>query len=376
MMKNQLPSVVYSDSELIKLWKERQKKLKRFDIELPDLSDVINPNSAETKSILNRLINFNKDRGGLSANTLKMLVMVLKKWAAFCKLRDVYAFPLMTQQTVELFLMDMVVRGYSIATISQYRNQIGYIYNYLKLPNPVTSTEVKAFMKSLKEDHVELTGTSYRQKQASAFRRIHLNRLIALNKEYQLPKVKWTRIRDIALISLAYATCLREGEICRIMKRHVIVSGEGHDRNVMIKRTKSKTTTNVKAKHLKGVYAQTFLKFFDSISPLIENDDYIFSHTSRGGLPLNPTTPMSGLSVDRAFRRQFIRLSEDDTIPLDGISPWTGHSARVGRVQDGYQIDKLNSTQLRRLGDWSSDAMIMLYLRDLIDDENDGEFSN
>ncbi|MBF4371306.1 hypothetical protein EAY04_25295, partial [Vibrio anguillarum] len=60
MMKNQLPSVVYSDSELIKLWKERQKKLKRFDIELPDLSDVINPNSAETKSILNRLINFNK----------------------------------------------------------------------------------------------------------------------------------------------------------------------------------------------------------------------------------------------------------------------------------------------------------------------------
>nr|MBF4264977.1 integrase [Vibrio anguillarum] len=71
MMKNQLPSVVYSDSELIKLWKERQKKLKRFDIELPDLSDVINPNSAETKSILNRLINFNKDRGGLSANTLK-----------------------------------------------------------------------------------------------------------------------------------------------------------------------------------------------------------------------------------------------------------------------------------------------------------------
>nr|MBF4371331.1 hypothetical protein [Vibrio anguillarum] len=114
-------------------------------------------------------------------------------------------------------------------TISQYRNQIGYIYNYLKLPNPVTSTEVKAFMKSLKEDHVELTGTSYRQKQASAFRRIHLNRLIALNKEYQLPKVKWTRIRDIALISLAYATCLREGEICRIMKRHVIVSGEGHD---------------------------------------------------------------------------------------------------------------------------------------------------
>ena len=48
---------------------------------------------------------------------------------------------------------------------------------------------------------------------------------------------------------------------------------------------------------------------------------------------------------------------------------WSGHSSRVGTLQDGYKAG-LSLTQLIQLGDWKSNEMVLRYLRGLSNDNS------
>jgi len=358
------------DEHTLKLWSKRKESLKRFDVKLPTLSDVIDTECSQYDHIIDRLRKFEHDRGGLAVSTLRMLVVVLKKWKAFCVARELWAFPHSNSKALELFLMKLVVEEKSIATVSQYRSQLLYFFDYLEIYNPGRSPDVKSIIKSLKQDHVELTGEAYQQEQATPFRLRHLE---ALQRHFNTLKKYQISITDqkaMAVVATAYGTALREDEICRIKKRHLHFTHNSHGKlAIKLLRTRSKTGVDVRSKWINGECAKVIKVYFDQVSGVLDDEHYLFSSISRCLKPLSPDTAMTGKTVDRLFYRLHKTLKEINEIDptIENKKAWSGHSARIGRVQDAYQIEKLSFLEIERLGDWKLSTMVKRYLREILE---------
>ncbi|CAK3893915.1 hypothetical protein VCRA2120O258_350031 [Vibrio crassostreae] len=81
---------------------------------------------------------------------------------------------------------------------------------------------------------------------------------------------------------------------------------------------------------------------------------------------------MSGMTIDRIYQRAHEVLLESGDIVISGDGHrdvWSGHSSRVGALQDGYHAG-LSLTQLIQLGDWKSNEMVLRYLRGLDNDKS------
>lgn len=370
------------DDEINQRWKVRQQQVKRHQIELPDLSEDINPTHQESPQIVRSLSKFNSNRGGLKANSLHMFASVIRHWQRFCRERDLFVLPLSYRATgealtyessAELVILYLKYLAFgdnsrSIATINQHRSQISSLYKHATVPiNPATHPEVSGFLKGLKDDFVEVTGERYSQRQATPFRRKHLD---ILKNYYQSksatmpPAKKWQLRRDLALVITCYATALRESEIGGIRMKHVsVVQLDDGKIKVMIERVRSKTSDNVNAKTIIGTDARFFFEYHRSVKERLGLNDFLFSHHSKHGKPISPDKPLSGMSVDRAFGRCFglIQKAAPGLIE-DTTKPFTGHSARIGQLEDGAD-QGLTLDELQKLGEWTSPVMVLRYLR-------------
>jgi hypothetical protein len=106
----------------------------------------------------------------------------------------------------------------------------------------------------------------------------------------------------------------------------------------------------------------------------LDDDDFIFCWlTVKGGRPAGyRQTPMSGMTIDRIYQRAHDLLADLGDIVTSTEAHrkvWSGHSSRVGALQDGYHAG-LSLTQLIQLGDWKSDSMVLRYLRGLDNDHS------
>lgn len=359
--------ITTGDSSYIQnAWANRQKKINRTRIALPDLTAVIAPSHDLSPHIIKRMQRFDMNRGGFAANTVKGMCSALRKWRDYCVSHRIYAFPLSDDAHFELFLQALVLSHYSVATVQQCRSLISSFYDYLGIPNPASTRDIRAFMKSLKEDYIDLTGNAYTQKQASPLRRHHIEALYQLNDTQPIDRHYFYHIRDIAFIALAYSTCLRMSEIRHVKKRHVEIDSSGT--KIRLHRTRSKTSTSVKAKIIEGVAATRFIAYFNRVKDRLEDDHYIFSHITPSYRVITPHIPLTNSVTINIFKRQCLRLQRASLLSNDTQS-WSAHSARVGRVQDGREIDNLTDLELQRLGEWTTMRMVSLYLRGLIDGE-------
>jgi hypothetical protein len=78
------------------------------------------------------------------------------------------------------------------------------------------------------------------------------------------------------------------------------------------------------------------------------------------------------MTIDRIYQRAHELLAELGDIVTSTEAHrkvWSGHSSRVGALQDGYHAG-LSLTQLIQLGDWKSDTMVLRYLRGLDNDHS------
>lgn len=353
------------ESAINSKWDERRKKLKRFDIALPDLMAATDPNSPHIEHIKSKLAGFEIDRGGLSAHSLKMLASVLNVWVRYCGKMSFYSFPAPGPDKFVVFFKYLILSERSVATVEQYRSQLSYIYRLIALENPLRDEQVRSLIKSLKKDEADITGEAYTQEQAYPFRQHHLNNLMqVIDNDGFTSKNPWQLKKDIAVAIVAYTTGLREEEIGSIRVKHVTRRVENGQLFVSIKRVRSKSTTNVKPKVVIGTNAERFMAYVDDFSGRLPSpESYIFSHSSRLGKPLNPDTPMSGVTVDSTFARLYSLHNEHYPMIENDVKSWTGHSARIGRVQDGFAIHKMTIPELMSLGDWTSPMMVMRYLR-------------
>ncbi|MEZ8238626.1 MULTISPECIES: site-specific integrase [Vibrio] len=367
------------DYDVMSKWKQRQSKLGRFQVNFPDLIELIDPLSENADFIVIRANKFNKDRGGLSKSTTQQLASVLRAWAKFCVDRGIYAFPQPNSNAVELYLMHLIALDKSIATINQHRNQLRYIYDYLEVYNPLRSPDVKAITKSLKLDYVELTGNSYTQNQATPLRAVHLNALFDHFDNLDLKiraRVSLKQRKYLAIASTLYSTCLREDEICRIKLKDLIETfDENGDVAFKVLRTRSKTGVDVKSKFVTGRYAVTLKSYLTRVTPILHSTDFVFSNISEGLVALSPSTPPTGTTIDRnlsSLFQIFTQLNSENLeadISVYNKPNWTGHSGRIGRVVDEYVINKLRIDQIQPIGDWKSTQMVLVYLREVMENE-------
>lgn len=334
-----------------------ERTLKRMRVSLPDLSQSIDPNSPEAKKIIEGLMAFELDRGGLAVSSIYMLASVLRTWDRYCQERHVFAFPVTKEYVLGWLRYERFKNQKSVETIRQYRAQMTYLLKWIGVTHPFDTREVVAFMSSLKKDQAELTKSSYRQRQAFGMRGQDLLAIIDA-----LPINQPHNLRNLALACCAYSTMLRESEIGRIRRKDVIVQP---DNTVLIERTHSKTSANVASKLMLGVFAGIMRLYLHEISSQIKPDCYIFSQMSKTGKLLSPGIPMSGQTIDRSLSSLYsFAQSEGIVFQSPNPKPWTGHSGRVGGVQDAF-MSGMSDAQLMQLGDWSSSEMVQRYVREL-----------
>lgn len=360
-------SQLKSQEDTVNLWSNNQQKLNRFKINFPDLSESFALDWELLPMIRENLEKFEENRGGHSVNTLKMLAFVIRKWDYYCKTESIYSFPINESVLLNWFKWLKLEFNFKVNTLKQYRAQISLFHKIMGIDDVTKKPVLASFFKSLLKDEMEFTGTQVIELQAKPFRKHHLLRLMEIwgNEKRAIP------YRDLAVLTVAYGTLLREGEIGKIRKKHVKFIDNG---DINIERVTSKTSISPEPKRLTGKFASVFKRYFVLYCNSLDNEDYIFCWlTTTGKRPAGyRQTPMSGMTVDRIYQRAHHILENKSDTVADGCGHrlvWSGHSSRVGALQDGYAAG-LSLTQLIQLGDWKSNEMVLRYLRGLSNDQS------
>ena len=369
-MTSALPIIKYNQVTLSQLrsqrptqekWAQQQQQLRRFQLNFPDLSDSFAPDWAALPQARKNLHTFNDNRGGLSPHTLKMLALTLRKWDSYCKAEGIYSFPIAPSILLGWF-QGLKLIGMKINTLKQYRAQLSLFHAVMAVDDVTKQMALKHFFQALAKDEMALTGSQVIELQAKPFRKRHLDALMQL---WQDPQQALT-YRDLTVLMVAYGTLLREGEVGRIRKKHVQFIENG---DINIERVTSKTSISPEPKRLTGRFSATLRHYLVTYCAELAVEDFIFCWLSgTGKRPIKyRKTPMSGMTMDRIYQRahRALGLNKDDhSANRSQRAVWSGHSSRIGALQDGYLVG-MSLTQLIQLGDWKSDAMVLRYLRGL-----------
>ena len=374
-MTSALPIIKYNQVTLSQLgsqqatqnkWTQQQQQLRRFQLNFPDLSDSFAPDWSALPQALKNLHMFNDNRGGLSPHTLKMLALTLRKWDSYCKAEGIYSFPIASGILLGWF-QALKLNGMKINTLKQYRAQLSLFHTVMGVDDITKQMVIKHFFQALAKDEMELTGRQVIEVQAKPFRRCHLESLMLLWGNHHQAIV----YRDLTVLTVAYGTLLREGELGRIRKKHVLFLDND---DINIERVTSKTSISPEPKRLTGHFSGILKRYLATYCAELAAEDFIFCWlTSTGKRPmLYRQTPMSGITIDRIYQRAHSALTlNEEAHSANGSqrTVWSGHSSRIGALQDGY-LAGMSLTQLIQLGDWKSDAMVLRYLRGLSNDQS------
>ncbi|HHC7201796.1 TPA: tyrosine-type recombinase/integrase [Vibrio parahaemolyticus] len=360
-------SPLKSQQEAVKRWQGNQQKLNRFKLNFPDLSESFAPDWALLPMVRANLEAFEENRGGHSVNTLKMLAFVIRKWDKYCKSESLYSFPINETVLLSWFKWLKLEFNVKINSLKQYRAQLSLFHKIMGIEDVTKTPTLASFFKSLLKDEMELTGSQVIELQAKPFRKHHLDKLMTLwgSENLTIP------YRDLVVLTVAYGTLLRENEIGKIRKKHVKFIDDG---DINIERVTSKTSISPEPKRLTGKFASVFKRYFDLYCGILDEDDFVFCWlTTTGKRPAGyRQTPMSGMTVDRIYQRAHDKLEEHGDVVTSSNGHrdvWSGHSSRVGALQDGYAAG-LSLVQLVQLGDWKSNEMVLRYLRGLNNDNS------
>lgn len=356
-----------SQSDTHNQWTKQQQHLSRFKLNFPDLTHSFDPEWIELPSTLVHLSEFEENRGGLSTNTLKMLAFVVRKWDEHCKSLSAYSFPIHAPVLLDWFKSLKLEHECKINTLKQYRAQLSLFHKIMSATDTTKLPIVTHFFSALAKDEMELTGSQVIELQAMPFHKHHLTCLMDIwgNEKIAI------QYRDLAVLTVAYGTLLREGEIGKIRKKHINILDCG---DINIERVTSKTTISPEPKRLTGRFSTIVKRYLDVYCQGLNDEDFIFCWlTVKGARPAGyRQTPMSGMTIDRIYQRAHkVLLNTGDAVTNSGAhrKMWSGHSSRVGALQDGYKAG-LSLTQLIQLGDWKSNEMVLRYLRGLSNDNS------
>lgn len=301
-----------------------------------------------------RLKQFVNERGAFSDNTWREIVAAFKRWGRFATSNGMQILPALPAD-VKLFILEMDRQGLASSSIKAYVTRLNILHVNAGLEPPNADAGVKRVLRQVSRQAVVAGET---QGQAVPFRSVDLDVMISL----------WdgssdqTQLRDLAFLSVAYNTLLRESEVLRIKVKDVTFTPKG----AIIKVGHTKTTLNATGiiKHLQPRTAR-HLKNWLETSGLIEQKEmcvFCWVHgRSKRAVPTDK--PMTHANANKIFQRAYEATHEQKHEGNKGrYFTFTGHSARVGAAMDMLDAD-ISLEKIMLEGNWSSPAMVLHYLR-------------
>lgn len=317
---------------------------------------------------------FRKRQGMYEPSTLRRLNSAWGKFVLYCKQTNNYSLP----------AKPSVVEAYLIARASNcHRNTlnidiwaISLIHRQAGCPDPTNDQYVMNTQRMLIREKVRKEEPI---RQAVAFNSEALNALT----------VKWRDsprlidIRNLALLTVAYESLLRESELAAIRFCHLRKRADG---SAVL--TIPNTKTNKSGEPEKAVLtAATMSIIQDYVSRgSIDSTDggYLFRQVFRSG-KVKPVArdPVTGQllhvmltmpAIESIFVKAWLALNPDvdpDSEPnfRQKYRVYSGHSARVGAAQDLLSAG-FDSLQVQQAGRWKSNTMVAQYGADIDADKS------
>ncbi|MGR5347196.1 hypothetical protein [Vibrio mediterranei] len=360
-------------------------------IELEDLSKDVDPDSNEYSLIIEGLSDFHFSQDELRANSQRALNTITRSYVKFCREIHLYALPF--EPLVVLgYLMSLEQKGLKFNSIKQHRAQLAKLAEIAGLMDPTSHKYIKAYMSGLETRLAKNSPEKIEPKQAPPFQAYHLQ--LVLDKWGDTVTKRALRLRDIAVLVLAWSTALRQEEIREMRIQDVKTEPDG---SLLISRRLSKTKKRgLGPKKVSPFLAQWITKYLnkrhhEAETPLLGSDYLVSAVTPNGELFTQASEKMTGRGLNGIFERAFLaiditaRKEKSKLVKKLGSSQvnkrdydpngrcFTGHSGRVGCLVDAKLNQaklKLTDDDLLRVGDWRSRDMMDLYLRNLVAEES------
>ncbi|MDN2483818.1 tyrosine-type recombinase/integrase [Vibrio agarivorans] len=345
-----------------------ERNLERHTVTFPQftLGESFDPDYPKSTEWLEGYNNFLLNRGGLKANTLRVMASTLRGLDSFCAKAGVYTFPTSERVIYEWF-SQLQADGQSVNTLAQHKARLSYFFErVVKLPvsmNPAKGDSINELLRTFVADQVERTGEANKDRQALPLRSQHVKAIadmvVGNDSSYRLPMY----FRDLTFIVMSYGLSLRYDELRRMRLKQLEVVSRGSRPLVKIHRTTSKTSDSPAPKELQDDYAKVLLEYLDRFHKYSDREDFLFAKIDSKGNFRTPGKPVCKNTCSTSFRRWFSIINPMDVEPTRFThQAWTAHSARVGSAVDGFELG-MTIDELMDVGDWTSRETLMRYLR-------------
>ena len=251
-------------------------------------------------------------------------------------------------------------------TLGVYRWAIGRMHRISGCPDPFLDEFLKDTLAGISRMKVS---AGEQIAQATPFNGHHLDQLIELWGGHKQLVCR----RDLALLTVAYETLLRETELCNIRIQDLKINRARGTATLTIPVTKTNHSGKPDTAHLSNECVSLLLEYADMAGFSLRGKDkgYVFRGVSKHNTSIQPKvdpltkavlhTPLTRHTVIGIFEKAFYALNMQD----EEDKPWSGHSARVGGAQDlllaGYSIPAI-----QQAGRWKSEIMVYRYCRDIL----------
>ncbi|MDV1095020.1 tyrosine-type recombinase/integrase (plasmid) [Raoultella ornithinolytica] len=299
-------------------------------------------------------LQFLRDRGAYSDNTLRDLKLVLKSWATWCHSRGLGWFPI-SPDAVREYLLGLHECGLASTTTEKHYAMLNMMLKQCGQPSLSTSNAVSLVMRRIRREAV--TENRERTGQAVPLQWDDLKLVGALLAR----SGRMVDLRNRAFLFVAYNTLLRMAEMSRIRVCDLDMIGDTV--TIFVGHTKTSATAAGIEKRL-SKSATAALNDWLSASGLANNPEAIlFPPVHRSQKAKVTTVPLTAPALEKIFSDAWLLSGRVDQQKNKGrYASWTGHSARVGAAID-MEESGVSLAEIMREGTWRKPETVMRYLR-------------
>ncbi|KHT63917.1 hypothetical protein RJ45_09470 [Photobacterium gaetbulicola] len=306
-------------------------------------------------------LSFISNATGRSLNTLRQLKHAFELYDFWCVTYKHPTLPADKYQIVNYLGWLDVEKQHAPSTISSHQSAVSLLHRIAGL---VDTTKTQHVIESMAAIRMNAIRNGYNEEQQAGFRRHHLLDL----KEVWRDSVKPIELRDLALLSIAWDSLLRESELARLTLSMLKKDRKTGNYSGHISYTKNTSKKKDAAGDIFFVSAESYELLIKAIAAtggnIADKQSLVFYPLTKAGKAnkrfWNEDTgfsPLRGEAVDDIFDRAYSVLLPDDV-----EKPWRGHSARIGRAQDLSEAGATNQ-QIMQMGRWSDPKMPSRYTR-------------
>jgi integrase len=271
-------------------------------------------------------------RGALSPNTLRALRADSAIFTAWCVTHRLPSLPA-TEDSLAAFV-DAMADTRAPATVRRYVASVGALHRAAGLPDPAATPAVRLALRRVGRQR------GVRQTQAAPLNRAAVDQMLARRGENRIDR------RDAALLSVAYDSLARRGELVALTVQDVQFAEDG-TATVLIRRSKTDADG---AGAIRFLAPDTVHALTEWLTGAAVTDGALFRSVTKGN------RVGSGIDVGdiaRVFRKLARRASLDP-------SRISGHSTRVGAAQDMI-AHGLEIGEVMQAGGWKTPVMVARY---------------